>query len=358
MKIGIFDPYLDTLGGGEKYMLTLASCLSKKHEVSLFWDREKEQEIKRGAQKRFGFNLENIHFVNNIFSPKIPLLQKLWESQKYDVIVYLSDGSIPVTCKKNLIIHFQFPVEWVKESFWTKLKLLQVRSIICNSQFTKSYIDSKFKTQSVVIYPPVSLSSVSQTKKENIILHVGRFGMSREGSNFKKQDVMIDVFKKMVKGGLVGWRFVLFVSVQEKDKKMVEELREKAKGFPIEIVENATNDMLWKMYKQAKIYWHAAGFGEDLEKHPERAEHFGIATAEAMGAGAVPVVINAGGQLEIVKDGENGFLWKTKDEWIEKTKRLIDDKKLWEKMSQKGREQARIFNPDRFYKEIEKIVTI
>ena len=52
MKIGIFDPYLGTLSGGEKYMLSIASCLSKEHEVYVFWDQEKEEEIKREAKRK------------------------------------------------------------------------------------------------------------------------------------------------------------------------------------------------------------------------------------------------------------------------------------------------------------------
>src|SRR3972149_574156 len=38
MKIGFFSPYLDTFGGGERYILTLASHLSKNHSVDIFWD--------------------------------------------------------------------------------------------------------------------------------------------------------------------------------------------------------------------------------------------------------------------------------------------------------------------------------
>jgi glycosyltransferase involved in cell wall biosynthesis len=53
---------------------------------------------------------------------------------------------------------------------------------------------------------------------------------------------------------------------------------------------------------------------EDLERFPERAEHFGIATLEAMAFGCVPIVIRAGGQSEIVEDGRSGFLCSDTDE--------------------------------------------
>jgi hypothetical protein len=55
--------------------------------------------------------------------------------------------------------------------------------------------------------------------------------------------------------------------------------------------------------------WHATGYGFDAEQYPAKQEHFGMTTVEAMSAGAVPVVLNTGGQREIVTHGDDGFLW-------------------------------------------------
>ncbi len=57
MKIGIYDPYLDDLGGGEKYMMTIASCLSKDHDVSIFWDSKKDLEE---LVERFSLDISNL----------------------------------------------------------------------------------------------------------------------------------------------------------------------------------------------------------------------------------------------------------------------------------------------------------
>lgn len=353
MRIGIFDPYLDTLGGGEKYMLTVASCLSKEHDVYLFWN---EHLILRNAVDRFALDLSRVRLVRNIFSKEISFFRRVLETRKYDLIIYLSDGSIPFTLTKKDFIHFQFPVEWVDgRSFKTRLKLLKITKIICNSYFTKSFIDKKFGIKSIVLYPPAQIIT-GKTKKENIILHVGRFGISIEGSNFKKQDIIIEAFRKMVDNGLMNWRFILVISSQTKDKERLEELEEKAKGLPIEFVKNPKNQILLELYRKAKIYWHASGFGEDLEKHPEYAEHFGISTVEAMGAGAVPVVINAGGQPEIIEDGKNGFLWNTLEELMGKTRLLINDEKLWGKMSKDAKERAQTFSGDRFCRELKELI--
>lgn len=352
MKIGIFDPYLDSLSGGEKYMLTMAACLSSRHEVYIFWD---DSSIKLKAKEKLGIELTKVKFTRNIFAQNIYFLSRFLATINYDYIIVLSDGSIPLIASK-LIVHFQFPVEWVNVSFKTKIKFLRIAKIICNSQFTKSFIDRRFGVNSTIVYPPVPLPKISKAKKENIILHVGRFGKTHEGKNFKKQDVMIEMFKKMVNGGLKDWQFTLVVGVRKEDEEEFDKLKEQVKGFPIELVKNPENKHLWQFYNKAKIYWHASGFEEDLQKHPERAEHFGISTVEAMGAGAVPVVIEAGGQREIVDDGENGFLWKTIEECMEKTERLVSDSRLWENLSKQAAKKAAIFGKTRFCEKIGELI--
>lgn len=359
MRIGIFDPYLDTLGGGEKYMLTTASCLSKKHQVFVFW--EKEKEIRERVEQRFHLNLSRVKFTKNIFSRKTSFFFRLWESRKYDLIIYLSDGSFPfVFCP--LVVHFQFPVEGVKQSFKNRIKLSRVKKVICNSYFTKFFIDKKFKIKSVVLYPPVELvteetAGTKETKgtRGNVILHVGRLGIDKEGVNFKKQDVMIETFKK-ISGSLKDWRFVLAIALKKGDEKKFLKLKKRVKGYPIEIIENPSYDHLWELYKKAKIYWHATGFGEDLDKHPERAEHFGMSTVEAMSAGCVPVVINAGGQREIIKDGEDGLLWETLKELEDKTLWVIEDQSRWQRLSESAKRTSLSYSKERFCQELNEII--
>lgn len=348
MRIGVFDPYLDTLSGGEKYMLTLASCLSAKHDVRVFWDPASESLIREKAKQKLGIDISPVRFERNIFDRQVSFATRLFLSKKYDCIVVLSDGSIPFVLSR-LFVHFQFPVEWVSnQSLKTKLKLSRVEKVICNSLFTKTYIDRKFGLTGMVLYPPVEIANTYNEKKEPIILNVGRFGVYGKGSSYKKQDIMIETFRKMVDKGLCNWRLVLVVSLSEEEKQEFIELKRKAEKYPIDFIENPDSKKLWLAYSKASIYWHAAGFGEDFKKHPERLEHFGITTVEAMGMGAVPVVINKGGQVEIVEEGKNGFLWDTLDELAVKTERLIKDKQLWSVLSGQAKKKAHTFSKDRF----------
>lgn len=354
MKIGIYDPYLDDIGGGEKYMMSIAEILSDRYNVDVFWDKEEDFAT---ISRRFSINFSKIKRVDNIFSPGISLFRRLLVSKEYDVLIVLSDGSIPLVASRKLFLHIQQPISQSQtSSLWSKFKLSRVNKIFCNSTFTKAFVDESFHTNTMIIYPPVEIKA-KKMKKENIILHVGRFRVKNVSvGDYKKQHNMIDAFKEMIDKGLTKWTFALAVSIQEKDVEDFERMKKLTEGYPIKFYINKTNDELWNLYSKAKIYWHASGYGEDLQQHPEFAEHFGISTVEAMGAGTVPVVINAGGQKEIITDGENGFLWNTLAELQHKTQLVIDNEKLLEKLSLKAKRRSLDFSPKVFEEKIHTLI--
>lgn len=352
MRVGIFDPYLDDIGGGEKYMMTIASVLAKHHTVDVFWDHPADLEL---IGERFNIAVTKFHIVPNIFRSN--MLVRFFTTRKYDAIVFLSDGSIPFVGTKKLFVHIQQPLDhFQNQSFFDKLKLSRVRAFFCNSTYTKSFVTNAFGITAKIIYPPVAVHK-KQVKKENVILHVGRFRVKNvKNGDYKKQMVMVEAFKTMVDKGFKGWKFVVAVSFSDKEKEEFSKMEHAAKGYPIEFLINQTNEKLWDVYSQAKIYWHASGFGENLEIHPEFAEHFGISTVEAMGAGAVPVVINAGGQREIVQEGKNGFLWDTLDGLMSKTKILTEDEKLWQRLSKEAEQSAKLYSYETFEKNIKELI--
>lgn len=350
MKIGIFDPYLDDNGGGERYMMTIAKCLSKNNEVSVFWD--KKQDFDK-VNDRFSLGLNDVMLARNIF--KLNFLDKQKESRKYDLIIVLSDGSIPVLSSKKLYLHMQQPM-FNKLSIKDKLKLKRISGIFCNSNFTKNFIENNYKIKCSLLYPPVSIYG-NKGHKENIIFHVGRFRvMNVKSDDYKKQNVMIGTLKSLVDKGLKDWRLLMAISLNDINDPKFLNLKKMAKDYPIDFLINSSKDELWKKGSKAKIYWHATGFGEDLDKNPHLAEHFGISTVEAMGVGAVPVVFNGGGQKEIVTDSENGFLWDTLQEFEEKTLNLVKNEVLLKKISEKAYERSLDFNEQNFCKNLSCII--
>jgi glycosyltransferase involved in cell wall biosynthesis len=111
---------------------------------------------------------------------------------------------------------------------------------------------------------------------------------------------------------------------------------------------NLERAALRQLYQKSKIFWHAAGFDEDDNAHPELFEHFGIVTVEAMAAECVPIVINKGGQREIVQHGVNGFLWNTLEELTKYTQCVAQDEELQKRLAAAARARAKQFSLEVF----------
>jgi glycosyltransferase involved in cell wall biosynthesis len=362
MKIGIYNPYMSSISGGEKYTLIAASCLSRDSNVDIFWD---DKSILDKATRKLNIKLSGVKVKENIFKPYFSKFKRLRATAKYDLLFILSDGSIPFSLARRTIIHFQSPLEDVNpEALITKFKLRRIDKFICNSYFTKKFIDRKYKIKSSVLYPPcITRDETKNSKnynyanaKENIIITVGRYSRLNEGS-IKKFEKMIDVYKKMIDSGLKNWQFNIIVSYKEDDKKYIEAMEKSVENYPLTILKNCSFPELKEQYKKAKIYWHAAGFDEDLQKHPDRAEHFGITTVEAMANGVIPVVFAGGGQTEIVSHGIDGFQWKTEDELILYTKKLMIDNFLISDMSQQTTKKSLQFTTEIFCQKLNKLIT-
>ena len=352
MKAGIYDPYLDTLGGGERYTLTFANNLVQMgYEVDVFWH---DKSIKEKIKERFGFSVDRLNFTDNLFAKDKKTRQKLMKS--YDLIFFVSDGSIPLLGAKKNILHFQVPFHGVGgRSLLNFFKLRKINLIVCNSFFTKKVIDQEYGTRSKVLYPPVDVESFKPLKKENLIINVGRFTNLMHS---KRQDVLVKSFIKMCdekKEKIKGWKLVL-IGADKEGKEYVSDLKKTAKGYPIEILTNPYFDDLKQLCGKAKIFWTAAGFGFDERKQPEKMEHFGITTVEAMASGCAPVVINKGGQKEIVEESKNGFLWGTEKQLIDKTLRLMENENDWLKISKAAQKRSLVFSKQEFYERIKKLV--
>jgi glycosyltransferase involved in cell wall biosynthesis len=157
----------------------------------------------------------------------------------------------------------------------------------------------------------------------------------------------------MVNAGLSDWKLVLIGGCDKANREYALQVRREAVGYPIEVRLNAGFDVLDDHVARASIYWHATGFGVNLDEFPDRAEHFGIAPVEAMSTGAIPIVYGLGGPREIVDFGRNGFFFTSEDELIAHTRHVIDMPE--DQRSQIGRvasESAQRFSPDRFANEL------
>jgi glycosyltransferase involved in cell wall biosynthesis len=227
-------------------------------------------------------------------------------------------------------------------------------AVVSNSEFTRDWVKRWWETDSEVLYPPVSMHE--RGDKEPVILNVGRFFAAEHGHS-KKQLELVKAFRQLCdRRGVKGWTLHLVGGTSDLGESYVEQVRRQAEGYPVELHVNASGDELAELYGKASVYWHASGLGEDANKHPDRLEHFGITTVEAMSAGAVPVVIGLAGQLETVRQGVDGYHFETLDGLCDQTESLIRDDTRRKAMSCAAEERARAFSTEAFEERIRQIV--
>jgi glycosyltransferase involved in cell wall biosynthesis len=202
-------------------------------------------------------------------------------------------------------------------------------TLLAISAYSRNWVERRWGRDASLLPPPVDgerFGTVLLREKQRTILSVGRFFAASHHN--KKHVEMLGVFRSMCDRGLVpdGWEYRLVGHVhRESDEHQAyfDQVQRLAEGYPVRILGDLPNDRLVEEYRTASIFWHAAGWGEDELRNPERFEHFGITTCEAMSAGCIPVVLDKAGQAEIVTDGVDGHTFLTAEELMRKTSALM-----------------------------------
>jgi glycosyltransferase involved in cell wall biosynthesis len=230
---------------------------------------------------------------------------------------------------------------------WKKrMESYEIKTAI--SDFSRRWTQKRWRIDCELVYPPVN-TSFREVEKEKIILSVGRFAIEGDGHR-KNQEQMLETYGRLNGERPLGWEYfsVGGLTATAEHQAFFEQLTDLAATSGAHVKANMGWNELINLYERASIFWHAAGYGEDQNTRPIFMEHFGIATAEAMAAGCVPVVIKKGGQPEIVEHGVNGFLWETLDELKDYTHRLMNDDDLRTKMAHAARKRAQMFSREKF----------
>jgi len=337
-------------------MLDVATILAEKHQVVIATDTaysaDEIKNLRLKYQTFFNLNLENIEFLNSPLKSGSAWKKLQW-TKNFDCLYYLTDGSLFFSAARNNILHIQIPFTHSMNSPLQRAKLHNWQLKNTNSLFTKKVIESHWPTKINEVHQPLVVMPWSEDevsthleKKAKVILNVGRFFRQLHS---KRQDVLVEVFKSMCQelpAQTRGWKLVL-VGVIE-DQSYADEIHQAAKGFNIEFYHNLNRSELLAWYEKASLYWHAAGFEIDESQHPEKVEHFGISTIEAMSYGAVPIVVGKGGQKEILTPDLNSNLWQTVSDCLEITKPYLTHKSFRHEVQRVAINRARDFDKQHF----------
>lgn len=334
-SIYLYSPYWRNMGGGERYMLRLATALSGLPSTDVIVLSDFPEITKENLQKYFMLDLSRVGYRMLEHARHSPakaatgadIFVALSNFRRIDASPghYVQALQIPypkistaTVCRKIISGNLR---EGIKDILRRQLLLKSkecARLTLTNSVFVHDTLQRNFGLQSSVLHPPINDFLARDIPKQKIILSVGRF--FRGLYNDKRYDLLTAAFRSM-SARMQGWEYHIVGSAAGDDNtsRFIRDLKKANAGFPVFFHVNESHETLTRLYNQAVIMWHGAGFGVDEEQEPEKTEHFGMSVAEGLSARCIPVVVNRGGLKEIVKHGENGFLWDTTDQLTEYT---------------------------------------
>jgi glycosyltransferase involved in cell wall biosynthesis len=290
----------------------------------------------------------------------------------YDLFVYSGHG-VPPLCRAGAgLVYCHFPreaapeVELVEDARWGRRQAAdrwlrrrlydtvwrrRMRGYACvmtNSAYSAEWIRRRWAVRAEVVHPPVALA-VPPVAKRNWIISVGRF---TDGERSKHQLVQVQAFREFVRRA-PGWELLLAgACAGPGDQAYLQAVRDAAAGAPVRFLVSAERPAVLEALAAARMFWHTGGLGVDEARRPELAEHFGIATVEAMRSGCVPVVVASGGQREIVEDGAAGFLVREPAELVERSLLLAGHPGRLAVMAAAARRRSARFGPETFVRRL------
>jgi len=220
--------------------------------------------------------------------------------------------------------------------------------VLANSTITSIYAKKTWGINAPILYPPVftprSIKVGTNGEKKNLIVSLGVI------SPGKYHGTVIDAFA-VVKRRTNNLKLIIIGSLV--DKNYYNYLLKKIKIYDLKndvfILTNVSEEKKWIVLSQAKIIVHAKRF-----------EPFGIAVAEGMAAGAIPVVYKgplSGPWIDIVDKGRYGIGFRTVEELAEAIEYIMNaDGTELSELQEKAYKGSQGFSFDKFERNITRLL--
>lgn len=308
-----YNPYLYVMGGGEAYFLRALTAISGAARVVLeeaSLSPFSREDIIGMAMSYHGIDLSGIEIMKH--------------GSISGADVYLSMHNSSFICSKSAMFNIsivQVPARFEMSETFPGL-------IVFNSDFTKHHwtrINKLLPCHAEVITPPVHVMRKDVVKQSGFdIITIGRFG---EKLHNKREDRLLSIFKKLrssLPGIDVRLHLVGITTLLGLQQDAIDPYREEQ----IFVHQDICRTELYSLLSKADLFWNSTGFEIDENEFPEKVEHFGMAIAEALVCGTVPIIQPKGGAAEKLTPWINFIPWEKEEDLITNTVRLIQDQEL------------------------------
>ena len=395
LKIVIYmNDFIYKYGGAESYTASLIECLQKFFKENVITiitesykieDQISETQFVDKQNKAYGLNI-NSNFIKIEYILSSKVTSNVPRHRLFDIIQFVKRQSFFAHIQKKInaiskdfdlfisgvarwsfygkasknmaIVHFpkdrllSIPINkklpWCKffaqkqdNSFANSTDLF-----IPNSEFTSYWLTQKWQItddKKCVLYPPVTPVSAKAEKKHNQIFVCSRIEAT------KKIDLLLKAFEnsEFLKQNCT---LVVAGSIKGESKEYIDSIQKISPSAKFYF--EPSREEIEELYAESEIFWHAKGINEE---NPLYFEHFGITTVEAMSAGCVPIVINKGGQKEIVDDS-CGFKWNTLEELVSLTENLVKNHDKIAELSRNAVLRSELYTKQSFEKQFRNIL--
>lgn len=361
LTIGLYTPFAITPGGGERYLLTIASWLASNNVVTLIFPEK--------------YSLLRLRQIGNIFNLTLDRVKIVTYDESlalhYDIFISMGNQivpDVPALAPVSLYI-CQFPFQTSQDYIYNQYNLLMgYKRYLAYSEFSKNHIrlsQSVLKLPVLpiqVAYPPCEINSYFKKihNKSLVILSVGRFF---SGGHCKNHHLLIPVFKVLLerlrKEGVTAEYHIAGSIHPNKDSlEYFQSVKALIGNLPVTLHPNIDSASLSNLYSNAHIYWHGTGMDKTINIGPESLEHFGISIVEAMSYGCVPIAYAKGGPSEIITHSKNGFLFEDVADILNYTIKLTSSSSLFDEISNEAFARANDFSTSKFIKSIDDILRL
>lgn len=310
MKIAIVHYWLVKMRGGEAVLSSLCEMFPDADVYTHVYDESvfKDSNISNHkVNTTFINSLPLSKKVYKLYLPLMPIALEQLDFRGYDLVISSESGpskgiitspDCVHVCychspmryawdmyheyieNKNKLFRFVASMILFKVRVWDALSSLRVDKFIASSNAIKRRICKIYRRDSIVIHPPVDVSSFYfESKKDEFYIYVG------ELVDYKRVDVAIDACNALNKE-------LVIIGEGPAKKKLMNRA-----GKSIKFLGYQSGDVVRRYLSKGKAFL-----------FPGR-EDFGIAPVEALASGTPVLAFGKGGALDYCIDGDNSILF-------------------------------------------------